>query len=120
MFGTMIGFVVGMMISYQILYSDLADQMPQYATLKAMGYASSFLVRVVLEQACFYAVAGFLPAWLIGLGLYHLIGELTLLPMRMSLGIGIGSFALTLGMCVLSGIIAVRRVLAADPAEVFA
>lgn len=119
MLGTAIGFIVGMMISYQILYTDLSEQMSQYATLKAIGYEGAYLVRVVLEQAFFYALAGFLPAWLLGIALCHLIGEFVLLPMRVSAGIALGTFALTVGMCVLSGLLAVRRVLAADPAEVF-
>jgi putative ABC transport system permease protein len=117
--GTAIGFIVGLMISYQILYTDLSDQMPQYATLKAMGYSNAYLVRVVLEQACFYAIAAFLPAWALAAILYRLIAEIALLPMHMSIGIVTGSLVLTLGMCTLSGILVVRRVLAADPAEVF-
>jgi putative ABC transport system permease protein len=117
--GTAIGFIVGMMISYQILYTDLSDQLPQYATLKAMGYENAYLVRVVLEQASFYALVGFLPAWLLAVCLYYLVGEIALLPLRMTIGIVAGTFVLTVGMCVLSGVLAVKRVLAADPAEVF-
>ncbi len=119
MLGTAIGFIVGMMISYQILYTDLSEQLPQYATLKAMGYENTYLAKVVLEQASFYALAGFLPAWLLGVCLYFILGEITLLPLRMTFGISVGSLALTIGMCVLSGCLAVRRVLSADPAEVF-
>jgi putative ABC transport system permease protein len=119
MLGAAIGFIVGMMISYQILYTDLSDQLSQYATLKAMGYRNSYLVRVVLEQAGFYALVSFLPAWAVGVIAFHFIGEFAILPMHMSVGIVFGTLALTLGMCVLSGILAVRRVLAADPAELF-
>jgi putative ABC transport system permease protein len=117
--GTAIGFIVGMMISYQILYTDLSDQLPQYATLKAMGYENRYLVRVVLEQACFCGIIGFLPAWALGIILYGLIGEIALLPLRMTAGIVVSALALTLGMCVVSGVLAMRRVLAADPADVF-
>ncbi len=46
--GTIVGFVVGMLISYQVIYTDLSDQLPQYATLKAMGYGTRYLLRVVL------------------------------------------------------------------------
>ena len=119
MLGAAIGFIVGIMISYQILYTDLSDQLSQYATLKAIGYPNSYLVRVVLEQACFYALVSFLPAWALGVCLFYIIGEIALLPMRMTLVIVIQVLALTVGMCVLSGLLAVRRVLAADPAEVF-
>ncbi len=119
MLGTVIGFIVGMMISYQILYTDLSEQLSQYATLKAMGYQNAYLVKVVLEQASFYALVAFLPSWLLGVCLYYIIGEITLLPLRMTFGISVETLALTIGMCVLSGFLAVRRVLAADPAELF-
>jgi putative ABC transport system permease protein len=117
--GTVVGFVVGMLISYQITYNDVAEQLPQYATLKAMGYPTLFLLRVVLEQAALNGLAGWIPAWLLGFVLYRAIGELALLPLRMSAGITFLSLGLTLGMCLISAAIAVRRVVAADPAEVF-
>jgi putative ABC transport system permease protein len=119
MLGTAIGFIVGVMITYQILYTDLSDQLPQYATLKAMGYPNAYLLRVVLEQATFYGLVAFVPALLCAVMLYHAIGEIALLPLRMSAGILWGTLVLTVGMCVLSGLLVVRRVVAADPAEVF-
>jgi putative ABC transport system permease protein len=117
--GTLIGFVVGMMISYQVLFAELSDQRPQYATLKAMGYTNGFLVKVVLQQAVFYALVGYVPAWLLAWLLSQIFGEILLLPMGMSIGLTATSLALTLVMCVGSALIAVRRVIAADPAEVF-
>ncbi len=117
--GTIVGFVVGMLISYQIIFTEVADQLPQYATLKAIGYPTVFLLRVVLEQAALNGISGWVPAWLLSLGLYRLIAHIALLPMRMSLGITLVSFGLTLGMCLTSAVIAVRRVIRADPAAVF-
>ena len=117
--GTIVGFVVGMLISYQVIYTDVADQLPQYATLKAIGYPTLFLLRVVLEQAALNGLAGWVPAWLASILLYRVIGQLALLPMQMSLEITLLSLGLTLGMCLISASIAVRRVVAADPAEVF-
>lgn len=119
MLGTVIGFVVGLMISYQILYTELSDQEAQYATLKAMGYENGYLVRVVLTQSAFYGIAGFLPAWAAALVIFKAIGEKALLPMHMSPGIALGTVALTVGMCLLAGTLAVRRVIDADPAEIF-
>jgi putative ABC transport system permease protein len=117
--GTLIGFAVGLMISYQVLFSDISDQISQYATLKAMGFSNAFLTKVVLQQAAFYAVVAYLPAWLLCAVLFQIVGAILLLPMRMTLSITTVSFALTLGMCLVSGLIAVRRVIRADPAEVF-
>ena len=117
--GTIVGFIVGMLISYQIIYTDLSDQLPQYATLKGMGYGSFYLVRVVFQQAAFAAVAAYVPAWLLCLLVYRVIGELALMPLRMTLHVTAISFALTLGMCLISAALAIRRVIAVDPAEVF-
>jgi len=117
--GAVIGFVVGMLISYQIIYTDLSDQLAQYATLKAIGFENSYLVRSVLQQAALYAVAGLLPAWIIASLVYFVIGEVALLPMRLTLELAATSAFLTIAMCLLSGLAAVGRVLNADPAEVF-
>jgi DevC protein len=117
--GTIVGFVVGMLISYQVTYTDLSDQLPQYATLKAMGYRTGYLLRVVFEQAAFNALAGWVPALLLSLLLYYVIGRVALLPLHMTARVMLVSLGLTLGMCLISAAIAVRRVITADPAEVF-
>lgn len=117
--GTVVGFVVGLLISYQIVYTDLSDQMPQYATLKGIGYGSGYLVRVVLGQATLSALAGYVPAWLLCLLVYRVIGGVALLPLHMTSGLTLLSLGLTLGMCLVSALLAIRRVIAADPAEVF-
>jgi putative ABC transport system permease protein len=117
--GTVVGFVVGLLISYQVIYTDLSDQLPQYATLKGMGYKNGYLVRVVIEQALLSGLAGYLPAWLLCLLVYRVIGALALLPLTMTWQLTLLSLGLTLGMCVISALLAIRRVIAADPAEVF-
>ena len=117
--GTIVGFVVGMLISYQVTYTDLSDQLPQYATLKAIGYRTGYLLRVVLEQAALNALAGWVPAVLVSILLYRVIGKVALLPLHMTAKIVFVSLGLTLGMCLISAAIAVRRVATADPAEVF-
>jgi len=114
-----VGFIVGMLISYQIIYTDLADQQPQYATMKAMGYRTRYLVQVVLEQATLSALAGWVPASLIAIVLFHIVGEMALLPLHMTVQLALVSLLLTLGMCLISAVLAVRRVISADPAEVF-
>ncbi len=59
--GTIVGFVVGMLISYQIIFTEVSDQLPQYATLKAIGYPTVYLLRVVLEQAALNGHRGLDP-----------------------------------------------------------
>jgi len=117
--GTVVGFVVGLLISYQIVYTDLSDQLPQYATLKGIGYGTGYLVRVVIGQAALQALAGYIPAWLLCLLVYKVIGDVALLPLHMTLSLTLLSLGLTLAMCILSALLAIRRVIKADPAEVF-
>jgi putative ABC transport system permease protein len=117
--GTAIGFVVGMMICFQILQTDIGDLLPQYATLKAMGYQNGYLVRAVLEQGVLYAFIGFVPAWAVSAVAYMVISEIALLPMRLTMSILATCATLTVVMCLVSALIASRPLLRVDPAEVF-
>lgn len=117
--GALVGFVVGTLISYQIIYTELSDRLPQYATLKGIGYENAYLVASVLRQALLTGLAGYVPAWLLCLAVYRVVGDIALLPLRMNWRLTVISLALTLGMSLLAAAIAVRRVIAADPAEVF-
>lgn len=117
--GTLFGFAVGMLIAYQTLFSDLSDQLPSYATMKAMGYTGAYLLRVVLEQAALYAAAGYIPAWILCALLFRALAEIALLPMHMSLTLTLSSVVLTLGMCLAAALVAARRVFSANPAELF-
>src|SRR5262249_29655821 len=117
--GVLLGFVVGMVICYQILASDVADHMPEYATLKAIGYPNRYLSLVVLQEALILAAAGFIPGMVVTLGVYTILTEWTGLPMRLTPA----QFSLVLGltvvMCVLSGLMALRKAQKVDPADVF-
>jgi putative ABC transport system permease protein len=117
--GVIVGFVVGMVICYQILSSDVADHLSEYATLKAIGYPNRYLSGVVLQQALLMAVAGFFPGLILTVLLYQYLGNCTGLPMWLSLD-RIGFIALlTLLMCAGSGLLALRKAQKVDPAEVF-
>jgi len=118
-FGVVIGFVVGAIIVYQILFADVSDHLPEYATLKAMGYSNRFVSGVVIQQAVILAVLGFAPGALICLWLYRVVGKVTRLPMVLDLERGVTVLVLTVAMCALSGMLALRKVRALDPADVF-
>ncbi|HBB31269.1 MAG TPA: ABC transporter [Cyanobacteria bacterium UBA9273] len=117
--GTAMGFIVGIVIVYQILYTDVDDHLPEYATLKAMGYKNSYLLVVVFQEALMLAILAYFPGCLVALGLYGLTKNATSLPMAMSLGKAATVLILTIVMCSVSGAIAVRKLQAADPADIF-
>jgi putative ABC transport system permease protein len=117
--GTFVGFLIGVTICYQILYTDIVDHLPQYATLKAIGYPNSYLVKVVLQEALYLGVIGFFPGVLCSLGVYALLQLYSGILMRLTPGRMVLVFVLTVVMCALSGTIAIRKVINSDPAEVF-
>ncbi|MFE4107016.1 ABC transporter permease DevC [Almyronema epifaneia] len=120
--GVAVSFIVGTVIVYQILYTDIRDHLPEYATLKAMGYRNSYLFKVVLQEAVLLALMGYVPGLLVSLVLYQLTVSATAgsLPISMNLGRVIFVLILTVLMCGLSGLASVRRAMQADPADVFA
>ena len=118
-FGALFGFIVGVIITYQIIYTDVSSHLPEYATLKAMGYSNGFLTIVVFKQAFYLAVFGFIPSFFVAQVLYIVAGqgahlELDLTPQR-----AVFIFTATLVMCFISGLIAVRKLKQADPADIF-
>lgn len=117
--GVLMGLFVGCIIVYQILYSDVTDHLPEYATLKAMGYPDRFLLTVVLQEAAILSVFGFIPGAIISQLVYVVSRNATLLPLEMTWRRALFVYVLTLGMCGLSAALAARRLKAADPAEIF-
>ena len=119
--GVLVSFVVGVVIVYQILYTDIRDHLPEYATMKAMGYRNRYLFKVVLQQAILLAAMGYVPGLIVSMGLYELTRQATSggLPMAMNMGRVIFVLVLTAAMCSVSGLISVRKAISTDPAEVF-
>lgn len=117
--GKIIGFVVGVVICYQVIFSGIADHMPEFATLKAMGYKSSYFIHLIVVEAMWLAVFGFVPGAVISTGLYHWLAGQTGLLMQMTPYTLLFVFGVTVVMCVASGLLAVRKLLTADPASLF-
>jgi putative ABC transport system permease protein len=117
--GASMGFVVGIVIVYQILYTDVADHLPEYATLKAMGYRDGYFLMVVFQEAIILALIGYIPGFGISNILYVLTNKATSLPIIMTVSRAIFVLILTVFMCFVSGAIAVRKLQEADPADIF-
>jgi len=117
--GMLAGFVIGVIICYQILFNEITDLLPQYATLKAMGFSKIYLGRLIVEQAFFLALAGYFLSLPIIIFLYKKISEATLLPIYLMWEHAVFLLLLTMLMCVFAGFIAMRKVWHADPAELF-
>ena len=117
--GLLISLVVGVMIVYQIVSTQVGQQLPQFATLKAIGYRDRSLAATVSAMSLLIVIAGFVPAMAAASGLYALIRQETVLPVMMSEMRLLAVFAAALGMAVISALLSVRVLRHADPADVF-
>lgn len=119
--GVAVSCVVGVVIVYQILYTDISNHMKQYATLKAMGYRSGYLFNVVIQEGIILSVLGYIPGFLSAVGLYAFAADATnnALPVAMDWQRAVMVFILTVAMCVISALISVRKVITAEPVELF-
>ena len=117
--GLLMGLVVGSVVVYQILYSDVSNHRAEYATMKAMGYRDIQLALVVLAQAVLMSVLGFIPGALMAEAIYRVTRNATLLPLEMTVARSTEVYLLTLVMCTGSGALAMLALRKADPAEIF-
>lgn len=117
--GTILGFVIGGIIVYQILFTDVTHHLPEYATLKAIGYSGAYLSSVVVGEAVLLALIGYLPGLAISAGIYGVAARATLLPMHLGADIALQVLGLTVLMCCAAGLLAMRKLRSADPADVF-
>ena len=117
--GAIAGFFVGVAVLHEILSTDIRNHLPLYATLKAMGYSERRLYRFVLEEATFFALLGFAPAFALSLIAFPFIRALTRLPMFLTPGLTLFVFVASVAMCTAAALLSLRRISLADPAELF-
>lgn len=118
-FGVLIGVLVGLVIVYQVLSTDVADHLREYATFKAMGYGPLFFLGIVFEEALVLGIMGFIPGLIVGTTILTVMGKITTLPLAMTPSMALVVFLGTVVFSALSGAIATRRLAAADPADLF-
>ena len=117
--GLLISIVVGTMVVYQIVSTQVSRQLPQFATLKAIGYGDGALAATVAAMSLLIVAAGFVPAVAAAAWLYQVIRQRTLLPVTMTAGHAAAVLAAALGMAAISALLALGGLRRADPADVF-
>jgi putative ABC transport system permease protein len=118
-FGVAMGVLIGLVIVYQVLSTDVADHLREYATFKAMGYPHQFFLSIVFEEAAILGAMGFVPGIILSIGIYAAMAQATGLPVAMTPVRAAMVFFGTVLACAASGALATRRLRAADPAELF-
>jgi putative ABC transport system permease protein len=117
--GAIVAFIIGSVILYQVLALEISNRMNEFATLKAMGYGPGYLYQVGAGQALIYTVMSYIPAFLLASGLYRVVFDLSRLPLHMDAGRAGLVLLLTLSMCAIGAMLALRRMRRADPADLF-
>lgn len=117
--GVLVAFVAGAIILYQVLASEVQNRLREYATLKALGYSDAYVYSIVLRQALIFAVLGFVPAFAASLGLYFLLRTRGMMPVTMEFTRVASVFSLTTLMCLSATFLAIRKLRAAEPADLY-
>lgn len=117
--GLVVSVIVGIMVLYQTLATQIGRQLPQFATLKAIGYTNRYLNAIVVIEAILMMLVAFVPAFGAALGVYSLVRQQTLLPLSLSPGNFCIVFAAVLAMATISAFLSLSALRRADPAEVF-
>jgi putative ABC transport system permease protein len=114
----LVAMFVGAVIVFQILYTDVSDHLPEYATLKSIGFSDGYFTRLVLQESLILSVAGFVPGAVLALGLYRLAWTMAGIPAEFE-GMNLTAvFALACGMCLTAGALATRKLRHANPADI--
>jgi putative ABC transport system permease protein len=117
--GVVVAFIVGIVFVYQVISSDITNHLPEYATLKAIGYSNRYLYFVILQQACLMAVLGYLPGLAIAAVLYVVTSRLANIPITMDSVRAVSVLALSVAMCLISGLFSMQKLRSADPADLY-
>jgi putative ABC transport system permease protein len=117
--GLIVGFAIGTVVCYQILFNEVSDHLAQFAMLKAIGHLPRYLSALVLHEALILSFSGYLTGALAGWGLYGLLQRQTAMQMDLTPPRLLLVFALTSGMCLLAGRLALRKVHSSDPADLY-
>ncbi len=117
--GLLVGFAIGVVVCYQILFNEVSDHLPQFAMIKAIGHFPRFLTGLVLYEALILSFGGYLAGLGVSLVLYAYMEKGTALRMIMTPPRALLVLALSSGMCLLAGRLALKKVHTADPADLF-
>jgi len=114
-----VAMIVGAVIVYQILYTDVTDHLPEYATLKSIGFTDGYFIRLVLQESVILSVLGFIPGTALAAVLYWLTRMMAHMPTRLYTDNVLEVFGLSVGMCLIAGALATRKLRQANPADIF-
>jgi putative ABC transport system permease protein len=118
-FNAVLGFIVGMLILYQILYTDVSSHLPDFSTMLALAFTYKQIRLIVFQESFLLAVIGYPLGMLGSMLLFALINGFTGLPVTMTIERALVCFVVVLVMSSLSAFLAMQKLDDANPVEVF-
>nr|VFJ75026.1 MAG: putative ABC transport system permease protein [Candidatus Kentron sp. FW] len=117
--GVFISYLVGMVILYQVLATDIANHIREFATLKAMGFGTRFIYGIGIMQAVLLVSMSFIPTLPTVYGVFEMVSMLSPMPVAMTPALILTVCGLALTMALISALLALVKTRRADPAELF-
>ena len=115
-FASLLALIVGVVIASQTLSGAILASIKEFAALRALGVSRRSLRAVVAEQALWVGVAG-LSVTAVLTAVMAWLGETLRIAMQFPWWMLGGVAVLMLGIAMLSGLLALRPLLAAEPAS---
>ena len=112
-----IAFLVGAVILFQVLSTEMIARRKEFATFKAMGFHTGFIFGVGLLQAGFLSLGAFLPGLVAGAAILWVVETTTHLPANITSALVFDVLLSVLAMSGLAVYSVLRRIARADPAE---
>lgn len=114
LFSSVLGLLVGVVVTSQTLMGAIVAALREYATLRALGVAASALRKVVLEQSFWVGWIGLIIAALIG-SLVFVAAHAAHVPVEVPLWACLTTAVVVLAIALLSGLAALRALNKAEP-----
>jgi putative ABC transport system permease protein len=118
-FMMMVTILISIFILYQILYVKIANNLGNYATLKAIGFSHISLVMIVIQESLILGVAGYIPGVIVSSLAFAYLADATKLLIQMEPLTAAMIFGLICLICLLSAVISLIKLQEADPIEIF-
>jgi putative ABC transport system permease protein len=117
---TLIGAIfISIFILYQILYVKIANNLENYATLKAIGFSHISLVVIIIQESIMLGIAGYIPGILVSNIAYQYLANVTKISIQMNFTSAISVFGLICLICLISATLSLLKLREADPVDVF-
>ena len=118
-FMMMVTILISIFILYQILYVKIANNLGNYATLKAIGFSHISLVMIVIQESLILGIAGYIPGVIVSTLAFAYLADATKLLIQMEPLTAAMIFGLICLICLLSAVISLIKLQEADPIEIF-